>query len=267
MKKDTTTRGGRVNYSPVTPLRAIGGASVQILKIDDLRMFCSRNKIKGSRKAKKADICWAICRAKDMWREGKPGPYRDLMPPEGEDDAGPGLKTEPRGAGGAEGWPGVDADPDRASKRRRVQDDDADGLVPSLPPPSGQAMARLVRSKEDANRAIQLRETVESASTLRREIREEKDRRANLWREFVQNVGDEGLATTRIKAFRAAMANGEHPEGGGDVKGSYESLIENVIEQDELVRKMAVQHVALIQAVDRLIAGEAAGGGGPSVVV
>jgi hypothetical protein len=70
VKKDTTTKTGKVNLSPMTPLKGIGGQSVQVLKIDDLRMFCSRNGIKGSRKAKKADICWAICKAKEAYLAG-----------------------------------------------------------------------------------------------------------------------------------------------------------------------------------------------------
>jgi len=79
VKKDTT-KTGKVNLSPMTPLKGIGGQSVQVLKIDDLRMFCSRNDIKGIRKAKKADICWAICKAKEAYLAGQPAPYKDLMP-------------------------------------------------------------------------------------------------------------------------------------------------------------------------------------------
>ena len=80
VKRDTVARGGKVNYAPNTPLKSIAGISVQDLKIDDLRMFCSKNGIKGSRKAKKAPICWAIVRAKEARAAGRPGPYRNLIP-------------------------------------------------------------------------------------------------------------------------------------------------------------------------------------------
>jgi len=160
---------------------------------------------------------------------------------------------------------------ERANKKRRLEDViglNAVGLLPPLATALGGLngkqngnelmilQRRLVRSKEETNIAIQLRETVESAATLRREIREEKDRRATLWKEFVQNVGDESLATTRVKAFRVAMDNGEHVSSGSEVKGSYGTLIENVIEQDDLVRQMTMQHAALNRAVDQLITKE-----------
>ena len=34
VKKDTTTSSGKVNHSPCTPLKAIAGTSIQLLKID-----------------------------------------------------------------------------------------------------------------------------------------------------------------------------------------------------------------------------------------
>ena len=277
VKKDTTTKTGKVNLSPMTPLKGIGGQSVQVLKIDDLRMFCSRNGIKGSRKAKKADICWAICKAKEAYLAGQPAPYKDLMPacdgPEVDDNGSVAVlpMSVQHELAVAEVWGGDVNSDERANKKRRVEDAiglNAVGLLPPLATALGGIngkqngnelmilQRRLVRSKEETNLAIQLRETVESAATLRREIREEKDRRASLWKEFVQNVGDESLATTRVKAFRVAMDNGEHVSSGSEVKGSYETLIENVIEQDDLVRQMTMQHAALNRAVDQLITKE-----------
>ena len=84
---------------------------------------------------------------------------------------------------------------------------------------------------------------MESAATLSREIREEKDRRAFLWKEFDQNVGDENIATTRVKAFRVVMDNVDHVNSGSEVKGSYATLIENVTEQEDLVRQMTMQQL------------------------
>lgn len=273
VKKDTTTKNGKVNLSPMTPLRGIGGQSIQILKIDDLRMFCARNSIKGSRKAKKADICWAVCRAKAMYLAGQPPPYKDLIPTtstEGGADAEDGGADHLSSAGGplgamGDGWGDDVVGSERASKKRRVEDASVSfGELGPLPVPDGKQYgneimtlhSRLVKSKEDVNSAIQLREMVESAATLRREIREEKDRRAALWKDFVENVGDESLATTRVKDYKIqAKENGEN-EGSStsdEVKGSYETLLENVIEQDELVRQMSAQHAALNKGVDHLI--------------
>ena len=55
IKKDT----GKVKPPQLTPLKSIAGVPVDRLKIDDLRMFCSHNGVKGSRKAKKLEVCWA----------------------------------------------------------------------------------------------------------------------------------------------------------------------------------------------------------------
>jgi len=302
VKKDTTTKGGKVNLSPMTPLRGIAGASVQVLKIDDLRMFCARNGIKGSRKAKKADVCWAICKAKEAFLAGRHPPYKGLIPSaEGLDDDVDGVH---HGAGAAVGLVGdslnlqawahdeVHDATARSSKKRRA--DDPSGLremgMLSHPPPPPHASGgggggggaplmpggglpyakhqrlhtneiwilqrRLVNSREETNRAVQLRETIESAAGLRREVREERDRRASMWSDLVEVVGgDEGVATERVKSARAARGNnGGERNDEGEVKGSYETLIENLIEQDDLVRKLSRQHDALRRVVDRLIA-------------
>ena len=242
----------------MTPLKGIAGHSVQVLKIDDLRMFCSRNQIKGSRKAKKADICWAICRAKAQQMGGDPGPYKDLIP----QDSGSGdvdEETKLLGSGGV--LPMAMDDPaavymadavavdssDPARKKRRVED----ASIP-LPNP-GKANAnevmslhrRLVKSKEDTNLAIQLREMVESSATLRRELREEKDRRASLWKQLVeQTAGGEGAAIERIKGYA--------PSCGDGIKWSGDILAEDVIEIDGAIRQMTSQYAALSKAVDRL---------------
>ena len=260
----------------MTPLKAIGGASVQILKIDDLRMFCSKNGIKGSRKAKKIDVCWAICKAHEAYLSGDMGPYKDLIPEGsknnmegGEDNEGVGgaLLLDSATTNGGNG-DGKDNTPitEKSRKKRRVEDVSGLGtLLPSLPPatsikfdkPSGgnsisehmELQRRLVQSKEDTNRAIQLRETVESAAILRTGIREEKDRRVSLFKELVAKLGgDESQATSRINAYKEAKDN-------GTIMGeeTYDPLIESVAEQDELIAQMTLQHVTLNKEVDRLL--------------
>ena len=39
------------------------------------------------------------------------------------------------------------------------------------------------------------------------------------------------------------MDNGEHVSSGSEVKGSYETLIEHDIEQDDLARQMTMQQL------------------------
>ena len=250
----------------MTPLKSIGGHAVQALKIDDLRMFCSKNGITGSRKAKKIDICWAICKAKEAYLSGLPAPYKGLIVEEsdGPESGDGGVATAPLAA--LDGL--YCADLERHKKRR------AEAITASLneevfhPNPGriGQfnrnepisLNRRLVQSREETNNAIQLREMVESAATLRREIREEKDRRASLWRELVKESGDdETRAMAQVKAATEATESGEHAKSVSEVckgvKGLYESLLDNVIEQDELIRELTGQHAALSKAVDRLI--------------
>ena len=258
----------------MTPLKAIGGASVQILKIDDLRMFCSKNGIKGSRKAKKIDVCWAICKAHEAYLSGDMGPYKDLIPEgsknnmeggEGSEGVGVTLLLDSATTNGGNG-DGKDNTPitEKSRKKRRVEDVSGLGtLLPSLPPasklvkPNGgnsisehmELQRRLVQSKEDTNRAIQLRETVESSAILRTGIREEKDRRVSLFKELVAKLGgDESQATSRINAYKEAKDN-------GTIMGeeTYDPLIESVAEQDELIAQMTLQHVTLNKEVDRLL--------------
>ena len=258
----------------MTPLKAIGGASVQILKIDDLRMFCSKNGIKGSRKAKKIDVCWAICKAHEAYLSGDMGPYKDLIPEgsknnmeggEGSEGVGVTLLLDSATTNGGNG-DGKDNTPitEKSRKKRRVEDVSGLGtLLPSHPPasklvkPNGgnsisehmELQRRLVQSKEDTNRAIQLRETVESSAILRTGIREEKDRRVSLFKELVAKLGgDESQATSRINAYKEAKDN-------GTIMGeeTYDPLIESVAEQDELIAQMTLQHVTLNKEVDRLL--------------
>ena len=153
---------------------------------------------------------------------------------------------------------------EKSRKKRRVEDVSGLGtLLPSLPPasklvkPNGgnsisehmELQRRLVQSKEDTNRAIQLRETVESSAILRTGIREEKDRRVSLFKELVAKLGgDDSQATSRINAYKEAKDN-------GTIMGeeTYDPLIESVAEQDELIAQMTLQHVTLNKEVDRLL--------------
>lgn len=266
VKKDTTTKAGKVNLSPMTPLKAIAEASIQVLKIDDLRMFCSHNGIRGSRKAKKADICWAICKAKAQQMAGHLGPYKDLIPVSDLADDEDNHLDVADSLAASEVWGDVDSS-ERANKRRRVEDATGLGnhlLTPSIPTMMLKArhtngksdlitlQKRLVRSKEHVNLAIQLREMIESAATLRREIREEKDRRASQRKQLVDNAGDDSLATTRVKAVKEDEDKQDANEED-EVKGSHETLAENVNEQDELLKQMVQQYAGLNRMIDRLI--------------
>ena len=245
VKKDTTTKGGKRNPSPMTPLKSIGGAHVQVLKIDDLRMFCSRNGIKGSRKAKKAHVCWAICKAKAKHLAGDPGPYKDLIP---ETNNRPSYNGADMLLGEAFGT----ATDSSGRKRNRVDEVTHGTVMPPLAKvaklsgsSSDEYMAlqrRLVRSKELANLSIERREAIESVALLRSEIRAEKDRRDSLWKALIDNVGDEHEALERVKVFKSEKT-----------MNTVDTLIGNVMEQDELLSRMAIQFKQLSKEVDRLL--------------
>jgi len=309
---NATTSGKGVSF---TPFAGIAGTPVADIKVNDLRLFCTRNGIKGSRDVSKADICWALCRAKELHAGGRRPPYKGLMPPpndiyvkrEQNDDfrggtggsaggGGNGGRRYKKGQvtdgnsdfdGGDSAWvPGGEDGDDydfnrRMSKKRRVED--ASLLPPALPPAAWGAapsspyhrsasavglnrkqqkelvnlQKRLIGSKENTNRAIEMRETIESASALRRELRAEKEHRATLWKAFVEKVGDESMAAAHARTHRTVLAkaaDGEGPWGGEGAKGSYESLIGDVVEQDDIISRMAYQYAALADVVDQLIA-------------
>ena len=160
-----------------------------------------------------------------------------------------------------EAW-GVDAPPDGASKRRRV-DEATPGIEGGAPPrpPTSPARSggptlpqRVGRSRERANLAIELRETIEAAATVRREVREEKERRAGLWNALVEKAGDESVAKASVLAASEASN-----AAGGEVKTSVSTLAEDIAEQDALVGRLARRHAALEKAVDRLLPKETVG--------
>ncbi|KAL7460269.1 hypothetical protein ACHAXS_000732 [Conticribra weissflogii] len=70
---DNTTTANKKKY---THLRSIDHFSIPDIKLDDLRSFSSRNRIKGVRRFRKDQICEAIVYAKRKWEEeGVKGPY------------------------------------------------------------------------------------------------------------------------------------------------------------------------------------------------
>ena len=257
-----STKKSKVNWPPCTPLKGIAGHSIQDIKIDDLRMFCSRNMVKGSRKAKKLEICWIIVKAKEKYDAGDPPPYKTIIPSSGQ----------PRMEGGIdEIWETEfsPSDRDRVNKKRKSVQLPEVALVGSegnTLKPQGlnekyhydnnfmSLQSRIVQSIEAKNYAIQLKEHVDTATEIRQELRDEKSRKSSLWMDLVDSVGNERVAKEHIKSFKKAKFS---ESGGvttdGDVKGSYETLIEDIIEKDNLIKQLTTQHAALSDAISKLI--------------
>jgi len=160
--------------------------------------------------------------------------------------------------------PGVPNAPGIANGGRRGEGDIvADGRPRTAHPlpPHHRRRRRLLESREEANRAIRLREIIDSAVSLRREIRDERDRRASLWREVVDVVGggDEGAASARVGAAKEARRAARVVVDGGEcvdalAGGSYANvLLDNLAEQDESLVRLTAQHAALSGIVDVLI--------------
>ena len=79
-KQNDRGKPWKVDLLSMTPLKAIGGHSIQNLTLDDLRMFCARNGIRNCKNASKVALCWAICKAREAYLAGEPAPYKNLLP-------------------------------------------------------------------------------------------------------------------------------------------------------------------------------------------
>lgn len=191
----------------------------------------------------------SICKAKEAYQAGQRGPFKDLIPePAKKEQHQWGETAAAVGVGG-----------DAAATRKRRVEYVSDGTT--LLPPAKRGVnveehmalqQRLVQSKEEANRAIQVHELVESSALLRNQIRDEKERRAAMWKELLSHVGgDESQAAALVKECierKASRANDLL------VKGAYDILIENVMEQDETLREMKNHSAAMSKDVSRLLA-------------
>jgi len=91
---------------------------------------------------------------------------------------------------------------------------------------------------------MQLLELIQADAALRREIREEKLHKLKLWKDLIQKE----YATKKIE-----------DTNDGEVKGMDETLLDFLIEQDELLKKLAMQHAMLTKAIDGKIPGEEKG--------
>lgn len=244
--------------------------------------------------AMQCSVCWAICKAREQHLRGHPGPYRDLIPDghadADDDDAvannpiligegwGPGSdersgrKRRADGRGGDEGPEGglsaaaVEAGialPPAGKRQRRDDESSADGAAHRPPPSLQELQRRLVRSREETNRAIRLREMIEAAAALRRGLREERDRRAELWTRLVSSLrGDESVARARINSHMDGSNGGVATGVAGAT--TTDALVEEVREQDDVLASLAAQHAAVKAAVDVLLLPpeeEGAGGG------
>jgi ABC-type enterochelin transport system ATPase subunit len=104
---------------------------------------------------------------------------------------------------------------------------------------------------------IYLKETIETAGVIRREIREERKQRDSLWAKLVAELGnDEGAAFSRYSDYqKARKENGIKMEGGDEelVKQMGDQLLEDLYDKDILIRQLKQQHVKLNEIVSRLL--------------
>ncbi|KAL7462431.1 hypothetical protein ACHAXS_002807 [Conticribra weissflogii] len=272
VKKDTTASTGKVNHSPRTPLKAIAGTSIQLLKIDDLRMFCSKNKIKGSRKAKKAEVCWAISLAKRQHDAGQPPPYKNPCPLiDGMDDVILRASTAAIGLLSDDVLEQDDkpfSNQDSSKKRKSTTidplnaHDSLGGILPRVDrgqnfhgPELLALQQRIAYSIEEKNRSIQIRETIEAASIIRRDLREETKHRATLFSTLVAKSGDEKVASESIDAFKNAKVEEvtDPTSENGAIKNIDDGLIESILKQDELILLLSNQHAEISETVSKLM--------------
>ena len=228
-------------------------------------MFCSKNKIKGSRKAKKAEVCWAIAQAKTQHDAGHLPPYKNPCPiftEDGEDDAL--LRASTTAASLLLSDEGLEGDEtpmiSRANKKRRS--DAVDQLSTNDPNGPGESLLqrfeiklqnRIASSIEEKNKAIQLKESMDAASGMRRDIREEKSVKSSLLAQLIQEVGDE--ANEKIQNFKKTkLENDGEPTVSDDaMKDSQETLIERIVEQDNLIKQLTTQYSALSELISKLL--------------
>ena len=189
----------------------------------------------------------SICKAKEAYQAGQRGPFKDLIPEPAKKEH---VWNETAAAAGGDA---------AATIRKRRVEYVSDGTT--LLPPAKRGVnveehmalqQRLVQSKEEANRAIQVHELVESSALLRSQIRDEKERRAAMWKELLSHVGgDESQAAALVKECIERKASGANDLV---VKGAYDILIESVMEQDEMLREMKNHSAAMSKDLARLLA-------------
>lgn len=241
---------------PCTRLKAIGGHPVVTLKIDDLRMFCVRNQIKRARKVSKVQLCRAIADAKVKFDAGYSPPFQNLFNDhEVEQKQSPVDVTI------------VDDSNERTNRKRSLEDlEEADierhnSMHLSITDHEHQEnlvaiQSRIARSIEAKNMAVHLKETIDSASAIRCEIREERAHRDVLWTKLVKQVGDEGEALSKYTAFRKAKQDNQSEIRLDDddcVKQTIECLLDDIFDVDGLIKQLKKHHAKLSEAVSKLV--------------
>ena len=238
------------------------------LKIDDLRMFCSKNQIRGGRKASKYQLCRAIADAKVKFDSGVALPYDDLFPfEENEHPIDGTIKQEDQ-----EKQP-IDAiimdDCDGRPEKKRSRDDYEEADMTRSSPMNLTITDRahqeklvllqsqIAQSIQVRNMAIYLKETIDSASVVRRDIREETVRRDDLWQKLIELAGDESVAFSEYSAFKKSRQESEnvveYSYGEDFVKKSTEQVLAELFEEDNLIMQLKKQHVKLTDAISKLV--------------
>lgn len=116
--------------------------------------------------------------------------------------------------------------------------------------------SRIAQSIEAKNKAVSLKETIDSASALRREIREERAQRDVLWAKLVDQVGDEGEALSKYTALRKAKQDRQYENRADNedcVKQTIDLLLDDIFDTDVVIEKLKMYHVKLTKSISKLV--------------
>jgi hypothetical protein len=230
-----------------------------------MRMFCVRNQIPGARKASKFQLCQAIAEARVKFDNGLSPPYTDcFVYSDKEQQLAMDIDLTDHDI----------INPAAADSNKRSREDFEEGAAAmelrgdnntsihlSISDRGNQKklvalQSRIVQSVEMKNMAIYLKETIESASAIRRELREERKQRDGLWEKLVEQAGDEGAAFSKYATYRKARLENESGLEGVDgelVKQMPEQTLEDLYEEDSLIQQLKQQHVKLNETVSKLL--------------
>ena len=255
-------------------LKSIAGYSIQGIKLDDLRSFCTHNKIKGIRRMKKDEICSTVVYVKEKYDLGEdPVHWNFGLTAEKKIDMNEsvGLLKE---IVQLDQGPSHDQDPGTETKKRRREDtannlfetsqvyaslgEGGEDSLPSFPVGSRKhatLQKEIAKSIMNKNNATQLKELVNAASETLSNIREEKRQRKELLKEFAEWVGGERVAREMVRTANTQVLdneNGSNKETSDDINSTEEwqnvdwhDMAKHIVQQDDLIKLLYCQHAAL----------------------
>ena len=258
--KSKCSPGSRL--SSFSRLKSIAGIPTSVIKLDDIRAFSTRNKVKGIRRMSKEDICLSIVYAKERYDAGESPPYWTpwsrrkgckFTDPDCEADSNSQLNQVNTRLSANESK--------KAKGTSQLQElafigEQGDSLLqPSQAIEKTHGSRKFVAlqkqiadSIKEKNRSIQLKETVQAASATLHDIRQEKDKRKSLMKELAEHLGDDGSARGRIRVYKRTKFDDDN-----DFNESEEEIMESILQQDELIEHLTTQHTALSEEISKLL--------------